>query len=84
MDAPISIGVLLAFGMSFYETVTPMGRTPDPDAAISLLFVLLVGRTLDHMVRERARLAVKGLARLSARGAFVLQKDGTQLYLPNE
>ena len=52
------------------------------DAAISLLFVLLVGRTLDHMVRERARLAVQGLARLSARGAFVLQEDGTQHYLP--
>src|SRR6266550_6423067 len=81
MDVPISLGVLLAFGMSFYETVMH-GPHAYFDAAISLLFVLLVGRTLDHMVRERARLAVKGLARLSARGAFVLRKDGSRLYLP--
>src|SRR5882672_2234901 len=81
MDVPISLGVLLAFGMSFYETVAH-GPHAYFDAAISLLFVLLVGRTLDHMVRERARLAVKGLARLSARGAFVLQEDGARLYLP--
>ena len=81
MDVPISLGVLLAFGMSFYETVVH-GPHAYFDAAISLLFVLLVGRTLDHMVRERARLAVKGLAQLSARGAFVLQEDGTQRYLP--
>jgi Cu2+-exporting ATPase len=81
MDVPISLGVLLAFGMSFYETVVH-GPHAYFDAAISLLFVLLVGRTLDHMVRERARLAVKGLARLSARGAFVLQEDGARTYLP--
>ncbi|MGY2902618.1 heavy metal translocating P-type ATPase [Bradyrhizobium sp. URHC0002] len=81
MDVPISLGVLLAFGMSSYETVVH-GPHAYFDAAISLLFILLVGRTLDHMVRERARLAVKGLARLTARGAFVLQEDGTQLYLP--
>ncbi|HMM89111.1 heavy metal translocating P-type ATPase [Bradyrhizobium sp.] len=81
MDVPISVGVLLAFGMSFYETIVH-GPHAYFDAAISLLFVLLVGRTLDRMVRERARLAVNGLARLSARGAFVLRQDGTQLYLP--
>jgi Cu2+-exporting ATPase len=47
-----------------------------------LLFFLLIGRTLDHMMRERARLAVKGLTGLAARGALVLQPDGTQVYLP--
>jgi Cu2+-exporting ATPase len=81
MDVPISIGVLLAFGMSFYETLTH-GPHAYFDAAISLLFVLLIGRTLDHAMRERARMAVKGLARLAARGALVLQEDGAQLYLP--
>ena len=83
MDVPISLGVLLAFGMSVYETVHH-GPHAYFDAAISLLFFLLIGRTLDHMMRERARLAVRGLVRLAARGAFVVQADGTQVYLPVE
>ena len=81
MDVPISLGVLLAFGMSFYETVLH-GPHAYFDASISLLFFLLIGRTLDYMIRERARLAVKGLARLAARGALVPQADGTRAYLP--
>jgi P-type Cu2+ transporter len=80
MDVPISIGVLLAFGMSLYETVQH-GDHAYFDAAVSLLFFLLIGRTLDHVMRERARQAVNGLARLSARGALVLKADGTQTYL---
>ena len=83
MDVPISLGVLLAFGMSVYETVTH-GPHAYFDAAISLLFFLLIGRTLDHMMRERARQAVSSLVRLAARGAFVVQADGTQTYLPVE
>ena len=81
MDVPISLGVLLAFGMSLYETVQH-GPHAYFDAAISLLFFLLIGRTLDHIMRERARQAVTGLARLAARGALVVQADGTQVYLP--
>ncbi|MDB5484594.1 MAG: fixI [Tardiphaga sp.] len=80
MDVPISIGVLLAFGLSLYETAV-QGPHAYFDAAISLLFFLLIGRTLDHMMRDRARQAVKGLARVSARGALVMQDDGTQTYL---
>jgi Cu2+-exporting ATPase len=83
MDVPISLGVLLAFGMSVYETVTH-GPHAYFDAAVSLLFFLLIGRTLDHMMRERARQAVSSLVRLAARGAFVVQADGTQTYLPVE
>ncbi|MFX8554353.1 hypothetical protein ABTM01_19490, partial [Acinetobacter baumannii] len=37
MDVPISIGVLLAFGMSLYETITH-GVHAYFDASISLLF----------------------------------------------
>lgn len=81
MDVPISIGVLLAFGMSLYDTITH-GEYAYFDAAISLLFFLLIGRVLDHMMRERARQAVKGLARLAARGAVVKQPDGSHEYLP--
>jgi Cu2+-exporting ATPase len=81
MDVPISIGVLLAFGLSLYETLHH-GPHAYFDASITLLFFLLIGRTLDHLMRDRARAAVTGLARLAARGALVLQPDGTQSYLP--
>lgn len=81
MDVPISIGVLLAFGLSLYETVN---RGPHAyfDAAVSLLFFLLIGRTLDYVMRDRARVAVKSLARLAARGAYVVSADGAEHYLP--
>jgi len=81
MDVPISIGVLLAFGMSVYETATH-GPHAYFDASITLLFFLLIGRTLDHLMREKARTAVKGLANLAARGALVLQPDGSRVYIP--
>lgn len=81
MDVPISIGVLLAFGMSVYETATH-GAHAYFDASVTLLFFLLIGRTLDHLMREKARTAVKGLANLASRGALVLQGDGSRVYMP--
>lgn len=79
MDVPITLGVLLAFGMSLYDTLQHAQHVYF-DAATMLLFFLLVGRTLDHVMRARARSAVQGLARLAARGAQVEQTDGQLVY----
>ncbi|WP_366554860.1 cation-translocating P-type ATPase [Aquibaculum sediminis] len=83
MDVPISIGVLLAFGMSLYDTIHH-GPHAYFDATVMLLFFLLIGRTLDHVMRERARSAVAGLARLGARGAVVEDAEGRRRYRPVE
>jgi len=79
MDVPIAIGISLAYGMSVYETITH-GPHAYFDAAVSLLFFLLIGRTLDHVMRDKARAAVLGLAKLAPRGAIVLSADGSREY----
>lgn len=81
MDVPIAVGVSLAYAMSLYETITH-GEHAYFDASVSLLFFLLIGRTLDHVMRERARTAVNGLSRLAARGSMVQRDDGTREYVP--
>jgi Cu2+-exporting ATPase len=81
MDVPIAVGVSLAYAMSLYETINH-GEHAYFDASVSLLFFLLIGRTLDHVMRERARTAVNGLSRLAARGSVVLRDDGIREYVP--
>ncbi|WP_339761409.1 cation-translocating P-type ATPase [uncultured Hoeflea sp.] len=80
MDVPISLGVILAYGISLFETITH-GEHAYFDASVTLLFFLLAGRVLDHMMREKARSAVRNLVRLSPRGAMLIKDDGSREYL---
>lgn len=80
MDVPISIGVILATALSLYETVQS-GDHAYFDGATMLLFFLLIGRTLDHLMRERARSTISGLARLQPRGGTAIREDGSREYV---
>ncbi|GEO85039.1 MULTISPECIES: cation-translocating P-type ATPase [Alphaproteobacteria] len=79
MDVPIAIGITLSYFISLWETIHH-GEQAYFDATASLLFFLLIGRTLDHIMRDRARSAISGLARLSPRGAMVVGEDGSREY----
>ncbi len=81
MDVPIALAITLAFGMSVYETMNH-GQHAYFDASVTLLFFLLIGRTLDYMMRARARSAVRGLAQLGSRGAVVIGENDERNYLP--
>lgn len=75
MDVPISLGVLIAAALSFYEVVTG-GKDAWFDGALMLLTFLLAGRLLDAMMRDRARSGVDALLSQAAQGATVLRPDG--------
>ncbi|MDE2437546.1 MAG: heavy metal translocating P-type ATPase, partial [Sphingomonadales bacterium] len=75
MDVPISIGVILATGLSLYETAH---RAPEAwfDGTLMLLLFLLAGRALDAAMRDRARAGVDALLRQASPGAMVVTADG--------
>ncbi|MEE9314118.1 MAG: heavy metal translocating P-type ATPase [Rhizobiaceae bacterium] len=81
MDVPISLAVLLALGMSIYESING-GEEAYFDAAIMLLFFLLIGRYLDHMMREKARSSVQSLVQLTSKGGVVVEEDESLHYIP--
>jgi Cu2+-exporting ATPase len=76
MDVPISLGVMLALGMSLVETAT---HAPHAyfDSAMMLLFFLLCGRALDHAMRRKTRAIASNLAALKA--DFAHRFDGSEL-----
>ncbi len=74
MDVPISIGVIIACGLSVYEVVVG-GEHAWFDSALMLLAFLLAGRVLDAMMRDRARSAVDSLLGQAADGALVIRED---------
>ncbi len=76
MDVPISLAVLLSLFMSLYEALIGGGETFF-DAGVMLLFFLLIGRTLDHLMREKAASGVKSLARLIPRIVTRIEDDGS-------
>jgi Cu2+-exporting ATPase len=65
MDVPISIGVILALGMSVVETINHAEHAYF-DAAVMLLSFLLVGRYLDQSMRRRTRAVAGNLAALKS------------------
>lgn len=81
MDVPISVGVILTLVISFSETLL-RGRDAYFDAAVSLLFLLLIGRWLDHVLRGRARSAAADLLALQSPTAARLDAAGAEAMVP--
>lgn len=80
MDVPISLALILASGISLFETWNS-GHHAYFDAAVMLTFFLLLGRYLDHRTRAVARSAAEELAALEVPRAIVL-RDGREETLP--
>lgn len=76
MDVPISLAVILANAMSLFETIRH-GRYVYFDAAIMLLFFLLIGRYLDLKARGKAREAAEGLLAMLEGTARIQDEAGT-------
>lgn len=83
MDVPISIGVIVASGLSLYEVVTS-GEHAWFDGALMLLTFLLAGRVLDAMMRDRARGAIDAMLGQAAQGAMVLGSNGALEWIAAE
>ncbi|MEO1251766.1 MAG: heavy metal translocating P-type ATPase [Pseudomonadota bacterium] len=75
MDVPISLAVFLALSISIYEFFAG-GEHAYFDAAVMLLFFLLIGRYLDHRLRWRARAAARDLLALQSATARRFRADG--------
>ncbi len=81
MDVPISLGVVLALGLSLFETVGH-ARHAYFDSAVMLIFFLLCGRYLDHLMRQRTRAFAGNLAALKAANAYRLDRKGEVVEVP--
>ncbi len=81
MDVPISVALVVTAGISLFEV---LNKGPEVyfDAAVMLLFFLLVGRYLDARTRGLMRSTVENLAAMAARPATVIGTDGSRERLP--
>jgi Cu2+-exporting ATPase len=75
MDVPISLAVILAAGLSLYRTMAGEDYVYF-DAALMLLFFLLIGRVLDRRMRGRARSVAGNLLALQSSTATLIAEDG--------
>ena len=74
MDVPITVGVLLALGMSVFETLNHAEHAYF-DAALMLLTFLLAGRYLEQNMRRRTRTVAANLAALRGETAAKFIND---------
>ncbi|MDJ0921603.1 MAG: heavy metal translocating P-type ATPase [Henriciella sp.] len=81
MDVPISLALVLAFGVSVWETLNG-GQNAYFDASVMLLFFLLIGRFLDARLRRMAHAAAHDLAALQNRSVTRVAADGTTEAVP--
>lgn len=81
MDVPISLAIILATFMSVYQTMRGSEQVYF-DAAVSLLFLLLVGRFLDETLRVRTRGEAQNLLGLQSGIATIIETDGTHRQMP--
>jgi P-type Cu2+ transporter len=72
MDVPISLGVVLALGLSVFETAWSQHHAYF-DSAVMLLFFLLAGRYLDIQMRKKTRAMAGNLSALKAEVAHRLE-----------
>ncbi|MEM7173334.1 MAG: heavy metal translocating P-type ATPase [Pseudomonadota bacterium] len=81
MDVPIALAVTLSCGISFYRTIAGEALIYF-DAALMLLFFLLIGRYLDRQMRRRATTTAQNLLALRASSAVVVETDGQRRNCP--
>lgn len=81
MDVPISLAVILATGMSFFQMLKGSDQVYF-DAAVTLLFFLLVGRWLDQRLRTRAQGEAQNLLSLQSGLATAISADGSHRRVP--
>jgi P-type Cu2+ transporter len=81
MDVPISLGIVLALGMSLVETMRHAEHAYF-DSAVMLIFFLLCGRYLDHAMRGKTRAVAGNLAALKAETARRIDRFGEVLVIP--
>lgn len=81
MDVPISLAVILATAMSVFQMLKGSEQVYF-DAAITLMFFLLIGRWLDQRLRTRAQGEAQNLLSLQGGLATLVDKDGKQSSVP--